>query len=183
MIVQEVETSHPARLIAATGAVPPLPASGRRKGGDSRPRAGGIWMREFSGNFWARLSQRGANLTFDPVVVDGAASLRQRFRQEFPQASIKTPDGRDKATSHDQQFFAHDCRTERRKFLWESCGNQRCFSLLSRDKCNECPASSVSQISYLRSAQKPFVDFVNRWSGVQISQPAPQSNCKVSGLR
>ena len=28
--------------------------------------------------------------------------------------------------------------------LWDFCGTQQCLSLLSRDKCNRCPASSVS---------------------------------------
>jgi hypothetical protein len=32
----------------------------------------------------------------------------------------------------------------RHKSMWEFCGNKPCFSLLSRDKCNRCPASSVS---------------------------------------
>src|SRR6266853_5445460 len=43
---------------------------------------------------------------------------------------------------------------KKKRFVREFCGNQPCFSLLSGDKCNRCPASSVSWINHLRICKK-----------------------------
>jgi hypothetical protein len=43
---------------------------------------------------------------------------------------------------------------KKNRFVWEFCGNKGCFPLLSRDKSNRCPASSVSWISHLQNVPK-----------------------------
>jgi hypothetical protein len=61
---------------------------------------------------------------------------------------------------------------KKNRLVREFCGNQSCFSLLSRDKCNECPRAVLGK-SVAYESVKNLRKFVNRWSGVQISQPAP----------
>ena len=52
---------------------------------------------------------------------------------------------------HNQRFLGPHRKD---RLLREFCGNGSCFSLLSRDKCNGCPASSVSWINHLRVCKK-----------------------------
>jgi hypothetical protein len=54
------------------------------------------------------------------------------------------------------------CRTKKNRFVREFCGNQPCFSLLSRDKCNGCPLADQVVTNMLET----FFRFVNRWSRV-----------------
>ena len=55
--------------------------------------------------------------------------------------------------------------------------NEPCFSLLSRDKCNRCPASSVSWINHLRICKKSLANFVIRGSGG--SSPSAEQPTRV----
>src|SRR5882762_599988 len=90
----------------------------------------------------------------------------QRFSTPSPRGSLSEGMRRKNATKFPSNSSIVGQKENR--FVREFCGKQPCFSLLSRDKCNRCPASSVSWFNHLRICKKTSRDFVNRRSSVRF---------------